>query len=71
MGGLCVSMSCMHQINTPYKIHASLMSGAEVGSPGGGGEYDCVEGFGWSNGVALFLLQEFGWHPEVLASVPA
>ncbi|EFN59576.1 hypothetical protein CHLNCDRAFT_7735, partial [Chlorella variabilis] len=32
-----------------------------LGAPGGGGEYDCVDGFGWTNGVALALLQQYGW----------
>lgn len=31
-----------------------------VGLPGGGGEYDVQLGFGWSNGVALRLLDVFG-----------
>jgi hypothetical protein len=31
-----------------------------VGEPGGGGEYIVQEGFGWTNGVILFLLQKFG-----------
>jgi alpha,alpha-trehalase len=30
------------------------------GTPGGGGEYACVEGFGWSNGAALALMAA-GW----------
>uniref|UniRef100_A0AAY4E4K4 Trehalase n=1 Tax=Denticeps clupeoides TaxID=299321 RepID=A0AAY4E4K4_9TELE len=30
------------------------------GKPGGGGEYEVQLGFGWSNGVALQLLDEFG-----------
>ncbi|XP_062074674.1 trehalase-like isoform X2 [Humulus lupulus] len=33
---------------------------------GGGGEYVPQTGFGWSNGVALALLEEFGW-PEDLS----
>jgi hypothetical protein len=31
-----------------------------VGDPGGGGEYIVQEGFGWTNGVILSLLQQFG-----------
>ncbi|EPS57594.1 hypothetical protein M569_17222, partial [Genlisea aurea] len=31
------------------------------GSNGGGGEYAPQTGFGWSNGVVLALLEEFGW----------
>jgi len=30
-----------------------------VGAPGGGGEYACVDGFGWTNGLALVWLQEY------------
>ncbi|PON92846.1 Glycoside hydrolase [Trema orientale] len=35
------------------------------GDFGGGGEYVPQTGFGWSNGVVLALLEEFGW-PEDL-----
>lgn len=31
------------------------------GVPGGGGEYAVVDGFGWTNGVALLLLERYGW----------
>ena len=31
----------------------------QVGLPGGGGEYEVQEGFGWSNGVILHLLQQY------------
>lgn len=34
---------------------------AEVGAPGGGGEYEVVAGFGWTNGVALSLLDTYGF----------
>ncbi|KAM9659370.1 trehalase [Trichechus inunguis] len=30
------------------------------GQPGGGGEYEVQEGFGWTNGVALMLLDRYG-----------
>ncbi|KAL4447493.1 hypothetical protein ABPG75_004712 [Micractinium tetrahymenae] len=30
------------------------------GAPGGGGEYEVVDGFGWTNGVALLLLERYG-----------
>ncbi|XP_075857532.1 trehalase-like [Microcebus murinus] len=30
------------------------------GQPGGGGEYDVQEGFGWTNGVVLMLLDRYG-----------
>lgn len=31
-----------------------------VGKAGGGGEYEVQPGFGWSNGVAMRLLELFG-----------
>ena len=34
---------------------------AEVGVAGGGGEYEVLAGFGWSNGVALSFLDKYGW----------
>ncbi|KAB0406088.1 hypothetical protein E2I00_019209 [Balaenoptera physalus] len=30
------------------------------GHPGGGGEYEVQEGFGWTNGVVLMLLDRYG-----------
>lgn len=33
----------------------------ECGKAGGGGEYVAQTGFGWSNGVVLAFLEEFGW----------
>lgn len=30
------------------------------GQPGGGGEYEVQEGFGWTNGVVLMLLDRYG-----------
>ncbi|XP_014664066.1 PREDICTED: trehalase-like [Priapulus caudatus] len=32
----------------------------ESGEPGGGGEYDVQDGFGWTNGVVLQLLDKYG-----------
>lgn len=40
------------------------------GAPGGGGEYACEDGFGWTNGVALSLLQRFGWQAGAAAAAP-
>ncbi len=37
---------------------------AGVGAPGQGGEYQVVAGFGWTNGVALSLLEQYGWQKE-------
>lgn len=36
------------------KYHA-----VNVGYPGGGGEYIVQEGFGWTNGVTLWILNKF------------
>jgi alpha,alpha-trehalase len=33
----------------------------KIGVQGGGGEYACMEGFGWTNGVALMWLDKYGW----------
>lgn len=32
----------------------------EIGRCGGGGEYEPQVGFGWSNGVLLVLLENYG-----------
>lgn len=32
----------------------------DIGYPGGGGEYTVQEGFGWTNGVTLWILNKFG-----------
>ncbi|PSC74959.1 putative trehalase [Micractinium conductrix] len=40
----------------------------QAGAPGGGGEYQCVDGFGWTNGVALLLLERYGWDPAAGAA---
>ena len=32
----------------------------QIGLPGGAGEYDVQEGFGWTNGVLLSLLDKYG-----------
>jgi alpha,alpha-trehalase len=36
----------------------------EVGVQGGGGEYACMDGFGWTNGLALTWLDKYGWREE-------
>jgi alpha,alpha-trehalase len=36
----------------------------EIGVQGGGGEYACMDGFGWTNGVALMWLDKYGWREE-------
>ena len=40
-------------------------NGMAPGKMGGGGEYGVQTGFGWTNGVMLYFLQEFGWSPAV------
>lgn len=42
------------------------MDAKRPGEPGGEGEYKVQTGFGWSNGVVLQLLSQYGWHPELL-----
>ena len=44
---------------------------APEGAAGGGGEYECVDGFGWTNGVALLLLENYGWQPAATAAAAA
>ncbi|XP_005988172.1 trehalase isoform X1 [Latimeria chalumnae] len=41
------------------------------GKPGGGGEYEVQLGFGWTNGVALQLLDQFGDRLTVESAAPA
>ncbi|CAM8881934.1 unnamed protein product [Rhodiola kirilowii] len=36
----------------------------ECGKTGGGGEYIPQTGFGWSNGVVLALLEQYGWSED-------
>ncbi|KAK9076642.1 hypothetical protein SSX86_004976 [Deinandra increscens subsp. villosa] len=38
---------------------------SKCGEFGGGGEYVPQTGFGWSNGVVLALLEEFGWAEDL------
>ncbi|KAJ1274404.1 hypothetical protein BS78_05G059100 [Paspalum vaginatum] len=49
-----------------YKATGTMHEKYDVeacGKYGGGGEYKSQTGFGWSNGVVLSFLEEFGW-PE-------
>uniref|UniRef100_A0A670Y5I1 Trehalase n=1 Tax=Pseudonaja textilis TaxID=8673 RepID=A0A670Y5I1_PSETE len=46
-----------------YEKHGGMFEKYDVegdGKPGGGGEYPVQEGFGWTNGVALQLLDLYG-----------
>lgn len=58
-----------------WKKHEAMYekySTAQVGYPGGGGEYRVVDGFGWTNGVALDLLTRYPYFDTTsTASVPA
>ncbi|XP_038635516.1 trehalase isoform X4 [Scyliorhinus canicula] len=48
-----------------YQKHQAMFEKYDVsgdGKPGGGGEYDVQVGFGWTNGVALELLDQYGAH---------
>lgn len=53
-------------IRTNYDVYSRTSSMYEKynilngGQPGGGGEYEVQEGFGWTNGVALMLLDQYG-----------
>ena len=47
-----------------YKATGAMHEKYDVvtcGKSGGGGEYKPQTGFGWSNGVILSFLDEFGW----------
>jgi len=53
-----------------YKATGAMHEKYDVeacGKSGGGGEYKPQTGFGWSNGVVLSFLEEFGWpkHKEI------
>ena len=41
-----------------YNVH-------KLGIPGSGGEYDVVDGFGWTNGVILYLANKLGQEIEL------
>ncbi|ESQ54935.1 hypothetical protein EUTSA_v10024684mg [Eutrema salsugineum] len=49
---------------TSGTIHEKL-NVSEFGQYGGGGEYKPQTGFGWSNGVILAFLEEFGWPSDL------
>ncbi|XP_073047892.1 probable trehalase [Primulina eburnea] len=42
----------------------------KCGDIGGGGEYAPQTGFGWSNGVVLAFLEEFGWPKDLKLDCP-
>ena len=44
----------------------------QIGLPGGGGEYEVQEGFGWSNGVLLHFLNNYNdlISPEISGIAP-
>lgn len=50
-----------------YKKTGTMQEKYDVeacGEVGGGGEYNIQTGFGWSNGVVLAFLEEFGWSAD-------
>uniref|UniRef100_A0A8C2MZT4 Trehalase n=1 Tax=Cricetulus griseus TaxID=10029 RepID=A0A8C2MZT4_CRIGR len=53
-------------IRTNFKVYSQTSAMYEKydisngGHPGGGGEYEVQEGFGWTNGLALVLLDHYG-----------
>ncbi|KAG2240367.1 hypothetical protein Bca4012_023248 [Brassica carinata] len=49
---------------TSGTIHEKL-DVSEFGEYGGGGEYKPQTGFGWSNGVILTFLEDFGWPSDL------
>ena len=48
------------QIILQPKTQLFYMCTFQPGKRGGGGEYEAQDGFGWTNGVFLFFLQEYG-----------
>lgn len=52
--------SITRKINFFYSISFIQYSAEELGGYGGGGEYEIQLGFGWSNGVILQFLAEYG-----------
>ncbi|XP_070283061.1 trehalase isoform X2 [Myotis yumanensis] len=53
-------------IQTNFRVYSQTSAMYEKydissgGQPGGGGEYEVQEGFGWTNGVVLMLLDHYG-----------
>lgn len=54
---LCTARAAWEQSGRMWEKFDATREGA----PGGGGEYAVVDGFGWTNGVALLLLERYGW----------
>ncbi|KAM3830879.1 trehalase isoform 2-T2 [Vipera latastei] len=55
-----------------YEKHGGMFEKYDVegdGKPGGGGEYPVQEGFGWTNGVALQLLDLYGEQLKAASSL--
>ncbi|PRW32561.1 putative trehalase [Chlorella sorokiniana] len=54
-------------LSTVYATYAETgrmyekFNAEQIGIPGGGGEYEVVDGFGWTNGASLDLMQRFGF----------
>lgn len=41
-----------------------------VGQPGGGGEYIVQDGFGWTNGVALWMIKKYAGQLNLAEECP-
>lgn len=46
------------------RVMSEKYNAMAAGKAGGGGEYSVQIGFGWTNGVMLHFLQEYGWSPS-------
>ena len=60
---LCLSLSSLHQhpVSSPPTLQMfEKFSISDVDSSGRGGEYTVQAGFGWTNGVVLWLANTFG-----------
>lgn len=53
-------LSCLHGYRSAG-VMFEKMSVLTLGRGGGGGEYEVVTGFGWTNGAALDLLTRLGF----------
>ncbi len=52
----------LHQVQNLYSVQDKLVEKYDLsglGEGGGGGEYELQDGFGWTNGVTLKLLQKY------------
>ncbi|CAL8471668.1 g11210 [Coccomyxa elongata] len=65
-GGRLLAQAWLETCFKAWQKHGQMFEKYDAtmpGSPGGDGEYPVQAGFGWTNGVALALLNEYGWNP--------